>query len=78
MVISEIATLFFYVVSIAFLPEYFGAFAGSNHIRHQLLLIPILIIFFNRSLFRDISQVRMESCSYRRDKCVPVECYQAD
>ena len=25
MVISEVATLFFYVISIAFLPEYFGA-----------------------------------------------------
>jgi hypothetical protein len=28
MVISEIVTLFFYVISIAFLPEYFGAFPG--------------------------------------------------
>jgi hypothetical protein len=24
MVISEVATLFFYIISIAFLPEYFG------------------------------------------------------
>lgn len=25
MIISEVVTLFFYVISIAFLPEYFGA-----------------------------------------------------
>lgn len=26
MVVSEVVTLFFYVISIAFLPEYFGTF----------------------------------------------------
>jgi phospholipid-translocating ATPase len=30
MVISEIVTLFFYMISIAFLPEYFGAYDGAR------------------------------------------------
>jgi phospholipid-translocating ATPase len=30
MVISEIVTLLFYVISIAFLPEYFGAFLADG------------------------------------------------
>jgi hypothetical protein len=29
MVISEVVTLFFYVISIAFLPEYFGAYSAA-------------------------------------------------
>jgi phospholipid-translocating ATPase len=30
MVISEVATLFFYIISIAFLPEYFGVSYSSS------------------------------------------------
>jgi len=30
MVVSEIVTLLFYIISIAFLPEYFGAFSGNR------------------------------------------------
>ena len=34
MVISEVVTLFFYIISIAFLPAYFGAFVFFTQFRH--------------------------------------------
>lgn len=42
MVISEIVTLLFYIVSIAFLPEYFGTFSVDGRrgtLVHQFLQI---------------------------------------
>ena len=39
MVISEIATLLFYVISIAFLPEYFGTFSFGR----SMMAVPCLL-----------------------------------
>lgn len=44
MIISEVATLFFYVISIAFLPEYFGASlaaSATSSYRFQEVLMPM-------------------------------------
>ncbi len=80
MVISEVVTLFFYVVSIAFLPEYFGT-------SHTHTPPPIPLRYFRsetrfsqkanrksagapllpRSLFRHLPSIRMEGCRHRRD-----------
>lgn len=43
MVISEVVTLFFYVISIAFLPEYFGTSSG---VYPWIVLSPVLDLTF--------------------------------
>lgn len=37
MLISEVVTLFFYCISIAFLPEFFGESSFNLHFLHSLL-----------------------------------------
>jgi hypothetical protein len=65
MVISEVVTLFFYVISIAFLPEYFGT--CSYHPSQGLLIVPY------RPRFRRVHSFCMESrCHGSSQRASPV------
>lgn len=58
MVVSEIVTLFFYIISIAFLPEYFGGPRSSADCGSHLTT--------HRSLIRRYTGIWMEGCRHRR------------
>jgi hypothetical protein len=62
MVISEVATLLFYVISIAFLPEYFGAFSVLEEAFNPL-------IGSCRPLIRRHCQIPMETSCHRGGQC---------
>jgi hypothetical protein len=65
MVISEVVTLFFYVISIAFLPEYFGA-CSHCHLPDGLLMLC-------RPRFCRVHSFCMESsCDRRSQRSSPV------
>jgi hypothetical protein len=66
MILSEVFTLALYVVSILFLPEYFGESSGSNPwLRRVQKLTPLSIS--SRPLLRPLGDVRLESRAHRRD-----------
>lgn len=77
MIISEVVTLFFYVISIAFLPEYFGICFRFIVFLYQLTDflfcdLPFLTshthTHINRPLFRRDPRVCLESCCNSRDQ----------
>ena len=59
MVISEVVTLFFYVISIAFLPEYFGMYCDR---RDMAEMSHSTCLSVARSFICIIVEIRMESC----------------
>jgi hypothetical protein len=63
MVISEVVTLFFYVVSMAFLPAYFGELSDCL----LLTLITNIVFEISRSLICCDFAICMESSCHRRD-----------
>ena len=61
MVIAEIVTLLLYAISIAFLPEYFGA---CLRFFHNLLASKHRTRFFSRPFVRHLCTLRLESCCH--------------
>ena len=64
MVISEVVTLLIYMISMAFLPEYFGA----SHLSFQTLLLKLAL---RRPHVCDLDALRLESCCHRCSQLVP-------
>lgn len=71
MVISEVVTLLIYVISIAFLPEYFGTFSTP-------ILVFLELMVNLRSFIRALTAVCLEGGCYCRHKCIPAVHHQAD
>ena len=69
MIISEVVTLFFYAISMAFLPEYFGTWALCailSSIKHPLTgeMFSFFLLFFRPHVCR-LSRLCLEDSGYR-------------
>ena len=76
MVISEVVTLFLYAISIAFLPEYFGAFPHETSLSKNRILN--LTFCLSRFDVCGHNILRMESCSDSWNQCDAVVDCQTD
>lgn len=72
MVVSEIVTFILYVVSIAFLPEYFGACLWNGH---ALFASSDDRSGFDRYILRGVIGICLEACCACHDQRTPTILY---